>query len=124
MSKVTNILAILLGLVMVIFGADKLFHFMPMPQLTPEQIATFGHLGAIKWLIPLVGIGELLGGLALIYPKTRALGAVMLFPILVGILSHNLTMDMSGIVMGGPLFLILAWIIFANKGKYMSMISE
>jgi putative oxidoreductase len=117
-------LAIILGLAMVIFGADKIFHFMPMPELTPAQIAFFGNFMAITWLRPLVAIGEILGGLALIYPKTRALGAVMLFPILLGILSHNLTMDMSGIVMGGPLFAILAWIIYDNRAKYMPMISS
>lgn len=74
MNKITNILAIVLGLLMIIFGANKFGHFIPMPDLTPEQIATFGHFGAITWLMPLVGAGEILGGLALAYPKTRALG--------------------------------------------------
>lgn len=109
---------------MIIFGANKFGHFIPMDNLTPVQIATFGHFGAITWLMPLVGAGEILGGLALAYPKTRALGAIMLFPIVLGILLHNLTMDMSGLGMGAGLFAILAWIIYDNRAKYMPMISD
>lgn len=124
MEKMTNILVIIAGLAMAIFGANKFLNFIPMPELTPEQMEVFSAFGKIKWLMPLVGTGECLGGLALANPRTRALGAIMLFPIVLGILAHALTMDSSALVMGGIFFLIVLYVIWENRERYMAMIKN
>lgn len=123
MNKVVNIIAILTGVAMAIFGANKFFNFIPMPELTPEQMEIFGAFSTIKWLMPLIGAGEFLGGLALANPKTRALGAIMLFPITLGILLHALTIDMSALVMALVFFLVNLWMIWIYRERYMPMIS-
>ena len=123
-GKILNVISILLGLMMILFGLNKFIHFIPMPELTPEQMAVFGHFGAITWLMPLVGLGEVLGGLALTIPKTRALGACMLFPVQLGIVLHAVTMDHSAMGMGIVLFAVLLWIIWEYKSSYMGMIQE
>lgn len=122
-SKITNILAILLGLAMIFFGATK-FMQMDMSKLTAEQIETFSHFGAIKWLMPLIGIGEIIGGILLAWPKTRALGAVALFPITLGILAHGLSMDASNLPMAIPIFILNIWFLFTNKDRLLGLISS
>lgn len=75
--------------------------------------------------MPLVGIVEIVGGLLFIFPKTRALGAIIILPVMVGIILHVFTKDQSSMGMGiaGVLFLINLWIIIDNKEKYKALVS-
>jgi hypothetical protein len=76
----------------------------------------------ISWLMPLVAVAELLGGLLIMLPKTRALGALILFPIMVGILLVNTLVDTSGLIMVVVLSAILGWIMYENRYKYFPLI--
>jgi putative oxidoreductase len=123
-SKIYNSLSILYGVAMAIFGSNKFFNFMPMPKDLPENIMkVMDAMVATKWIMPLVGIGEVLGGILIAIPKTRALGAIVMFPISVGILVHTLTHSPESIGMAAVFFLINVWIIWTNRDKYMPMIS-
>ena len=46
---------------------------MPTPKLTPEQLEMFNAFGKIGWLMPLVAITEILGGLLVLLPKQEQL---------------------------------------------------
>lgn len=98
---------------------------MPMEKPTPEQMKLFSAFGEIIWLMPLVGIVEITGGLLFIFPKTRALGAIVILPVMVGIVTHVFTMDKSpmGMSIAGVMFLINLWIIIDNKEKYKHLVS-
>lgn len=123
MKIVKLILCILFGLMFLNAGLDKLFHYMPTPQLKPEQMEMMGAMMKIKWLIPLVGIIEALGGLLFMIPKTRALGAIVILPVMVGILLHNLLMgETVGIAIAAVLMLINLWMIGDNWNKYKPMV--
>lgn len=121
-EKILIVLCILFGLGMIVIGANKLVPFLPMPELTEQQKAIFSAFVTIKWLMPLVGIIEVLGGLLVAVPKTRALGAIILFPILIGIIAHHLTFDMAGIAIPAFFTLIDLWVLSENKARYMVMI--
>ena len=122
MKTVLNILAILFGLMMILFGLNKFLNFIPMPEMTQEQMDMFAAFGKISWLMPLVGAAEVLGGLLVAIPKTRALGAIVILPVMVGILLHNLFIDQSGLMIAGVMAAINAWMIGANCGKYQTLI--
>ena len=122
-QKIIFVLGLLAGLLFIIFGLDKFMHYMPMPKDMPEKMlksmAAFGEIG---WLMPLVGFAEIVGGLLLIIPKTRALGAIILLPVMIGILLTNITVAPSGLPIAGVLMAIILWIIIDNRQKYMPMI--
>ena len=122
-NKILLVLTILFGLMMVNSGLNKFFNYMPMPEDMPEEtMKIFGAFMTIKWLMPLVALGEIVGGVLIAIPKTRALGAIVIFPIMVGIVVHHLTHDPAGVVIGLVLFLINIWVIVENKDRYMHMI--
>ncbi|MDR7210976.1 DoxX family protein [Flavobacterium piscis] len=121
-NKIILVLSILFGLMMVNSGLNKFFNYMPMPEPSEEMMAVFGALMTIKWLIPLVAIAEIAGGVLFAIPKTRALGAIAIFPVIVGIVVHHLTHDVAGIGIGLFLFLINIWVIFENREKYLPMV--
>lgn len=122
-QKLFNVLCILAGAAMIIFGANKFFNFIPMPELTAEKMELFAAFGKLKWLMPLVGVAEIIGGALLAYPKLRAIGANMLLPITIGIVLHNLTHDPSSLPISFLFLFINLWAVWENKDKYRAMIS-
>ena len=96
---------------------------MPIPDDLPEKtIKVMTAFMEINWLMPLVGFVEILGGILFIIPKTRALGAIVIFPIMIGILLTNIFSAPSGLPIAIILLLINVWIMYENKGKYLSLV--
>ncbi len=118
-----NILFILFALVFINAGLDKFLHYMPVPPMSAVLQKVGEAIGTIKWIIPLAGFIELVSGLLIIFPKTRTLGALMIFPVLIGILVHNATFMPEGLVIAGVLFLIEIWILVDSKEKIMQLIA-
>lgn len=121
MKIVKTILCVLFGLMFINAGLDKFLHYMPMPEMRPEDLKVYEAFGTIIWLMPLVAVIEIVGGLLFIFPKTRALGAIVILPITVGIILHNAVFMPSGLAIAGPFFLINIWMIFDNSEKYKAM---
>ena len=93
-----------------------------MPELTPEQVVLFGALTTLKWLMPLVAITEIVGGILIAIPKTRALGAIVILPVMVGIVVHHAVHDPSTIIIGVVIFAINLWAIIDSKKKYLPLV--
>lgn len=118
-NKITFVLSLLFGLMFINAGLNKFLNYMPMPENLPEKmLKAMNAFMEIGWLMPLVGAVEVLGGLLIIIPKTRALGALIIFPIMVGIVLTNIVQDSSGLPIAGVLSAILIWIMYDNKEKY------
>ncbi|WP_353148212.1 DoxX family protein [Chryseobacterium sp.] len=124
MKIVKFILCLLFGLMFINAGLNKFLNYMPMEKPTPEQMKLFAAFGEISWLMPLVGIVEIIGRLLFIFPKTRALGAIVILPVMVGIVTHVFTMDKSpiGMSIAGIMLLINIWILIDNKEKYKNLV--
>lgn len=96
---------------------------MPMPENLPEKmLKAMSAFMEIGWLMPLVGVAEVIGGLLIIIPKTRALGALIIFPIMVGITLTNIYQDSSGLPMVVVLWAILIWVMVDNKKKFLPLV--
>lgn len=121
-QKILSVLCILFGLMMINSGLNKFFNYMPASAPTEEQLKIFGAMMTLKWLLPLVAIVEIVGGILMVIPKTRALAALVMLPVLVGIVVHHLTFDVAGVLMGLILFAITVWVIAENKEKYLPII--
>jgi len=96
---------------------------MPMPKEMPEKmIKVMGAFMEIGWLFPLIAIAEITGGVLFITNKFRALGAIILFPVLVGILLTHIFIEPSGLPIAIVLLGIELWVIIENREKYLPMI--
>ena len=125
MKIVKTILFSLFALLFINGGLDKFLHYMPMPtDIAPEQAKDFAAFTEISWLMPLVGLAELVGGLLILIPRFRALGALVLFPVVVGILLVNISVAPEGLPIAGIVALILIWIILDNRHKFLPLINE
>ncbi len=124
MKIVKLVLYILFGLMFLNAGLNKFFNYMPMPELTPEQVKFFTAFVSISWLMPLVATVEIIGAILFMIPRTRALGAIVLLPVMVGILVHHLTVDPSGMVIALVLMAINILAIADNRKKYEGLVRE
>lgn len=122
-SKILFVLSLLFGLMFINGGLNKFFNYMPMPENAPaEGMKDFTAMMEIIWLLPLIAVAEIVGGLLIIIPKTRAFGAIIIFPVMVGILLTHIFVDTSTLPIALVLAGILGWILFENKEKYLPMI--
>lgn len=122
-KKILFTLSLLFGLLFINAGLDKFFHYMPMPtNLSPKLLKAFGAFMEIGWLMPLVGVAEVIGGILFAIPKTRAFGAIVVFPVMVGILLTNTVTDTTGLPIALVLFIINIWVIAENRNKYLGLL--
>lgn len=122
---ILQILSALFGIMFVNSGLNKFFQYMPMPESMPESMmkATAAMM-EINWLIPLVGVGEILGGILFIFSRTRALGAVVIFPVMIGIVLTHLFISAMGLPIALVLFAVNLWVIFENWSRYLPMVQK
>ena len=124
-SKILFVLCLLTGLMFINAGLNKFFNYMPMPKDMPEKMVKAGMaFMEIGWLMPLVGAMEIVGGLLLLFARTRALGAIVIVPILTGILLANISMAPSGLPIVFALIAVILWVIIDNREKYLPMIRK
>lgn len=122
-TKIYNVLCVIFGLLLINGGLDKFLHYMPVPENLPaELVKDSAAFMEISWLMPLIGSVELLGGLLVIIPRTRALAAILVTPVMTGVLFTHFTVAPDGIPVVIVIWLILGWIIFENREKYLALI--
>lgn len=122
--KILFVLCLLSALLFVNAGLNKFLHYIPTPPDLPEDLAKFNAaMMGVSWLMPLVGLVEIVGGVLYTIPRTRPLGAIMLFPILIGILLTHLTVAPAGLPMAVVLLVINLFVIYENRQKYFPLIS-
>ncbi|WP_192348751.1 DoxX family membrane protein [Algoriphagus sp. Y33] len=122
-KKVLNVLSIIFGLLLINGGLDKFLHYMPVPEDLPAALQADNlAFMEIEWLMPLVGFAELLGGILILFPKTRALGALVVFPVMIGVLLTHFFVAPEGLVIALIIWAILLWIIFENRSKYLKLL--
>jgi len=106
-------------------GLNKFFNYMPMPENMPEeQLEIMGAFVQIAWLMPLIAITEIAGGILFAIPRYRPLGAIIILPVVVGIVLHHFIHAPEGLPIAIALLAVNAWAIAENWKKYLPMIQK
>lgn len=122
-NKILFVLSLLFGLTFINSGLNKFLNFIPQPENMSEDLSyLITSLQNIGWVIPLLGTIEIVAGLLFIIPKYRALGAIMIFPVMVGIMFTHTITDTSGLPVALVLFVINLWALIDNKEKYLPIV--
>lgn len=117
------IVSALFGLMFINSGLNKFLQYMPMPESMPEaMMKASAAMMEINWLMPLVGVAEILGGILFLFTRTRALGAVVIFPVMIGIVLTHLFISAMGLPIALVLFAVNLWVIYENRSRYLPMV--
>ena len=121
--KILFIVSLLFGLMFINSGLNKFFNYMPIPKDLPVgMLKLIDAFMAIVWLMPLIAIVEIIGGVLFITNKYRALGAIIILPVMIGILLTHIINAPDGLLIAVVLFAINIWVIIENRSKYLPMI--
>ena len=116
------VIRILVGLFVIIFGANKLYPFLPAPEEMPEGMMTyFTGLTMSKTLI-LVGLVEVLAGISFILNKYGALMAIILMSVSVCAVLFHLTMAMESIAPALALLILNIVVLVGYKDRYKDIL--
>lgn len=123
-KKILFVLSLLFGLLFINAGLNKIFDYIPVPDDMPEEaVKIFMAMMEITWLMPLLAAFEIIGGVLFIIPRFRAFGAIIITPIMVGILAHHFTLGM-GLAVPLVMAIVLVWVLIENRDKYLPMIKN
>jgi uncharacterized membrane protein YphA (DoxX/SURF4 family) len=104
---------ILLGLPFLVFGANAIHPFFPMPPLSGDSGAFLGIMMR-HGRVPFLGVLYLIASILLLIGRYVPVALVILGPILVVILLYHVTLDPSELVMPGVLALLEVFLIYAK----------
>ena len=121
-SKVFTGLRIILALILLIFGWNKFFNFLPAPEgLSDGAMAYFGALMASKTLA-LVGVVEVVTGLALLLNKYGALMSIIMMSVSVNIILFHLALDIANIGPGILILILNIAMLYNYRDSYQSLL--
>jgi len=120
-ATVTKVLRSFLGILLLVFGANKFFHFMPMPPLSEEAMAFMGVLTNSGYIFPILGVVYILAGACLLLNKAVPFALVMLVPVSINIVAFHLTFDPAGIAGAALVAVLNVLLIYANWNRLSSL---
>ena len=107
---------------MVLFGIDKFLHFIPIPPVNGDGGALL-DIYASSGFLSIIGISQVLGGLALLVKKFVPLALTILIAIMFNAFVFHILHDLEGIG-GSAIGLILGLAnVYANKERFSSLLS-
>lgn len=122
-SKVITVIRILFGLILIVFGANKFFGFMPMPELSGGAGAFMGALADTGYMFPIIGAVEIGVGVLLVLDLFVPLALVILAPISVNIVLFHVFLDMGGIIPAAVVAGLNCFLMFVYLSAYTGLLS-
>lgn len=124
MKKLQLILQIFLGLVFLIFGLNKFLGFITMPELNQTATNYMISLGSSGYMFPVIGILEVVCGLALMTNRYVTLSLLLLVPITFNILGFHLFLDPSGLPLSLILTSIHLYFLYERRENYKTLLKN
>ncbi|MBD77642.1 MAG: hypothetical protein CL840_01720 [Crocinitomicaceae bacterium] len=123
MKKVEIIVRMVLGIVLVVFGLDKFLAFVPHGHvMTEELMSAYQGLLANKFILPTVGIVELVTGIILISGRYIIVVLTALTPVIFGILAFHFAVDLHGILPGLGVAALYVYLMVYRRKAFAELI--
>lgn len=111
-SRFTKIVRLLLGFILLLFGLNKFFRFIPEPAFPEAAASFFKTLGETGYFIPILAVFEIFIGVLLLSKKWVPFALILLAPISLNILLFHLFLDpgaIAGAIVVSTLNIILIY---------------
>ena len=120
-SKLTKVLRILLGVLLLVHGLNKFLDYLPhleMPEAAENLMNALINTG---YLIKIVGVTEVLAGLLLLLNKWVPFALILFAPIGFNIVLFHIFLAPDGILISSVIFLIECLLIYNNLDRYKTL---
>lgn len=112
-SKFTQIIRIVLGLILLLSGLNKIFKFIPTPA--GNIIESFGQ---VDYIFPLVAAFEIIIAAFLLANKWVAFALVLLVPLSLNILLFHIYLNFDGIIPAIVVAVLNGILIYKQRRQY------
>jgi len=123
MSIAKIILRSLLGLTFLVFGLNKLLHFIPNPPEPPAAMDFFGALFRTGYFLPLLASVEVISGALLLTGIVVPFALVMLAPVIVNIFMFHLFLAPAGLPVAGVIVVLEVVLAWMHRDAYAPLFS-
>lgn len=120
-AKLIMVLRLLLGLILLVMGSNKFFHFLPMPPMEGPPADFMGALIATGFMFPLIAITEISAGALLLINKWTGLALIFTSILSVNIILFHLALNPEGIALGAVVAILNVVLIYANWNKFKTL---
>lgn len=120
-TKITLALRLLLGLILLVMGSNKFFHFLPMPPMEGPPADFMGALNETGYMFPLIAVTEISAGVLLLLNKWVGLALIFASIMSVNIILFHLALDPAGIALGSVVSVSTVILIYAHWGKFKTL---
>ncbi|AXT19186.1 DoxX family membrane protein [Flavobacteriaceae bacterium AU392] len=122
-SKIFMALRIILGLFVLVFGANKFFNFLPPFEGLSEDAGSYFGALTISKTLTLVAVVEIAAGLALLLNKYAALMTLILMSVSINAVLFHATLDTANIGPALGLLILNLAMIYNYKDKYKDLLN-
>lgn len=119
--KLTMVLRLLLGLILLVFGANKFLQFMPSPPMEGAPADFMGALFVTGYMFPMIAITEIVAGVLLLINKWTGLALILAAIISVNIVLFHLVLAPAGIAAAAVVAVLNVILIYANWKKFKTL---
>ena len=121
-GKIDAFLQAALALLLLIIGINKFVSFMASPEMPEEAGAFMQALGETGYMIPMVGVTEIVVGILLLLRLWSALALVLLAPLSVNLILFHLVLAPESIAMALAVAALNLYLLFVYRDRYTPML--
>jgi len=120
-----TIARILLGLPLVVFGLNLFLNFIPQPtKPMPEAVTAFvGALMKSGYMMPLIGVTQLIVGVLLLLNRFVPLALALLAPFIVNSIAFHVFLEPSGLPMACVFLALELYLAWAYRNAFRPMLA-
>jgi uncharacterized membrane protein YphA (DoxX/SURF4 family) len=124
-TKINNIIRVIFGIGLLLFGLDKFFEFIPHNHVMDEDlVAAFTGLIANKFILPTVGVVEAISGILLLTRKYSIIALLLMIPVTYGIIAFHLAVDLEGIIPGLIVAVMHIYLLLLRRTTLINIIAS
>src|SRR6266446_5812898 len=115
---------ILLGLPLIVFGLNLFFNFIPQPKTAiPEGAMAFvGALVQSGYMMPLIGLTQLVTGVLLVSNRFVPLALAIFAPFILNSIVFHVFLERSGLPMAGVFLVLELYLVWVYRHAFGTML--
>jgi len=117
-NRFTRVLEVILGLALLVFGANGFLQFMPAMEFNNAGSSFLGALFGTGYIFPIMSVVWIIAGLLFVFNRARAFAAILIFPISLNLVLFHLLLDGSNSIFAYIIFLVNVYLIYAYWKVY------
>jgi putative oxidoreductase len=121
MKTATIITRSLLGLVFLVFGANKFLNFMPLPSMQGMAAQFMVAMFATHFIYTVASF-EIVGGLLLLTGRYAPLGLTLVGPVVVNILAFHTFMNPAGLPVAVVVSAIALFLLYSYRANFAALV--